>query len=495
MDENMSTETELNINELLKIRREKLADLQAAGQDPFKIVRFDTDTHSDNIHKNFDDFAEKTVKVAGRLMTRRIMGKATFCDIQDEKGRIQVYVSRDALGEEAYNGFLKWDIGDICGVCGQVFKTRTGEISVRAAEITLLAKSLQILPEKYHGLTDQELRYRHRYVDLMMNPDVREVFRKRSAIISGIRKFLDNRGYIEVETPILQTIPGGTNARPFATHHNTLDLPMFMRIALELPLKRLIVGGFERVYEIGRCFRNEGMSTKHNPEFTMIELYQAYTDYNGMMELVEDLCRQLAVEITGSAIVEYQGVELDFAKPFERISMVEAVRKYAQVDFDQIETLEAAREVAKKHKIEFRDYHKKGNILELFFDEFAEKHLIQPTFLIDHPIEISYLCKRHHGKPDYAQRFEPFIMGRELGNAYSELNDPIDQRNRFMAQEALRAAGDDEASQIDEDFIHALEFGLPPTGGLGIGVDRLVMLLTNQPSIRDVLFFPTMRPL
>jgi len=482
-------------SDLLRIRREKLDELQKGGNDPFEIVRYDVDCNSAHIHDNFDGMEGKTVKIAGRMMTRRIMGKAAFCDMQDEKGRIQIYVKREEVGEDVYAAFNKWDLGDIFGAVGEVFKTQKGEISVRVSEITLLSKSLQILPEKYHGLTDQETRYRQRYVDLIVNPNVRETFLKRSAIIKGIRKFLDDRGYIEVETPILQTIPGGTNARPFATHHNTLDLDMYLRIALELPLKRLIVGGFERVYEIGRCFRNEGMSIRHNPEFTMIELYQAYTDYYGMMQLVEDLFRQLAIDVTGSAIVEYQGVKLDFGKPFERITMVDAVKRYGNVDFDQIKSLEEARNIAKQFNVKFENYHKKGDILNLFFEEFAEKHLIQPTFLIDHPIEISYLCKRHYDKPEYAQRFEPFAMGRELGNAYSELNDPIDQRNRFLAQEAQRAAGDEEASQIDEDFLNALEYGLPPTGGLGIGIDRLVMLLTDSASIRDVLLFPTMRPL
>jgi len=488
-------DADVSENELLRIRREKLAELQSAGNDPFHIVKFETTTHSDTIHNSFDDFCGKTVQIAGRMMSRRIMGKAAFCDLQDERGRIQVYVKRDELGEGVFDGFKKWDIGDIFGVRGEVFKTQKGEISVRADEIMLLAKSLQILPEKYHGLTDQELRYRHRYVDLIMNPVVRDVFRKRSAIISGIRQFLGGRGFIEVETPILQTIPGGTNARPFETHHNTLDLPMSLRIALELPLKKLIVGGFERVYELGRCFRNEGISTRHNPEFTMLELYQAYTDYHGMMELTESLIRKLAVDVCGSHAVEYQGVELDFGKPFERLTMVEAVRRYADVDFDKIATTEEAHEIAKAHNVHFRDFHKKGDILNLFFDKYAESNLIQPTFLTDYPVEISFLCKRKPDNPQYAERFELFAMGREHANAYSELNDPIDQRNRFLAQEALRAAGDEDASQIDEDFMFALEHGMPPTGGIGIGIDRLVMLLTNSPSIRDVLFFPTMRPI
>jgi len=494
-EENINIQNEESIPSLLQIRRDKLSELQNTGNDPFEIVRFDVDTHSDTIHNDFDNMEGKTVHVAGRMMTRRVMGKASFCDILDEKGRIQVYVKGDDVGQESYESFKKCDIGDIFGVVGQVFRTQKGEISVKATAVTLLSKSLQILPEKYHGLTDTELRYRHRYVDLIVNTDVRETFLKRSAIIRKTREFLDARGYIEVETPILQTTPGGASARPFKTHHNSLDLPMSLRIALELPLKRLIVGGLERVYEIGRCFRNEGVSTKHNPEFTMLELYQAYTDYHGMMELTEDLFRKLAVEVTGSPIVNYKGVEIDLSKPFERITMVEAVRKYADVDFDKIQTLEEARQLAKSRGIEYNNMHKKGDILNLFFEEFAEEHLVQPTFLMGHPVEISFLCKRDPENPDYALRFELFIMGDEYANAYSELNDPIDQRARFMHQEALRAAGDEEASQIDEDFIHALEYGMPPTGGMGIGMDRLIMLLTDSHSIRDVLLFPTMRPL
>ncbi|MCL2573526.1 MAG: lysine--tRNA ligase [Defluviitaleaceae bacterium] len=494
-EDNNIVQTEENISTLLQIRRDKLAELQNSGNDPFKIVKYDTDTHSDVIHNDFDNMEGKAVKIAGRMMTRRIMGKASFCDILDEKGRIQVYVKGDDVGQEPYESFKKWDIGDICGVVGVVFRTQKGEISVKATEITLLSKSLQILPEKYHGLTDMELRYRHRYVDLIVNTDVRETFLKRSAIIRKTREFLDAQGYIEVETPILQTIPGGASARPFATHHNALDLPMSLRIALELPLKRLIVGGLERVYEIGRCFRNEGISTKHNPEFTMLELYQAYTDYHGMMELTENLIRKLAVEVTGSATVNYQGIEIDFSKPFERMTIVEAVRKYGNVDFDKITTLEKAQQLAKEHHIEYTKMHRKGDILNLFFDKYAEEQLVQPTFIIDYPIEISFLTKRKPDNPDYTERFELFIGGREYANAYSELNDPIDQRERFMHQESLRAAGDEEASQIDEDFLLALEYGMPPTGGLGIGMDRLIMLLTNSPSIRDVLFFPTMRPL
>jgi len=433
----------VDIHELLRVRRDKLSQLKAAGNDPFEIVKFDKDTHSSDIHNNYDDYAGKIVKIAGRMMTRRIMGKAAFCDILDQNGRIQVYVKGDEVGADVYESFKKHDIGDIFGVVGEVFRTQKGEISVRASQITLLSKSLQILPEKYHGLTGTDARYRNRSVDLIVNPEVREVFLKRSAIIKGIRNFLDERGYIEVETPILQQIAGGTNARPFATHHNTLDLPMYLRIALELPLKRLIVGGFERVYEMGRCFRNEGMSIRHNPEFTMLELYQAFTDYHGMMELTEGLIRKLAVDVTGSAIVTYQGVELDFSKPFARLRMVDGVRQYSGVDFNEIKTTGEARDMAKAHNITYEKYHKKGDILSLFFDKYVEHNLIQPTFLIDYPVEISFLCKRIPGNPDYAERFELFIMGREHANAYSELNDPIDQRARFEAQEAQRAAGDE----------------------------------------------------
>jgi len=483
------------ISSLLQIRRDKLAELQKAGNDPFLIVKFDADTHSDTIHKDFDKLEGKTVKVAGRMMTRRVMGKASFCDLQDEKGRIQIYIKGDDVGADFYEAFKKTDIGDIFGVTGEVFKTQKGEISVKATEVTLLCKSLQILPEKYHGLTDTELRYRHRYVDLIVNPEVRETFIKRSAIIRKTREFMDSRGYIEVETPILQTVPGGASARPFETHHNSLNLDMSLRIALELPLKRLIVGGLERVYEIGRVFRNEGISTKHNPEFTMIELYQAYTDYHGMMELAESLIRKLAIEVTGSAIVNYQGIELDFSKPFERLTMLDAVRKYAGVDFNEVKTLDQARELAKQHDVGYTTYHGIGGILNEFFDKFAEDKLVQPTFIMDHPTEISFLTKRKPDNPDYTERFELFITGREFANAYSELNDPIDQRARFEHQEAQRDAGDEEASQIDEDFILALEYGMPPTGGMGIGMDRLIMLLTDSVSIRDVLLFPTMRPL
>lgn len=484
-----------DLNELLKIKREKLAAFQEAGKDPFKIVKFDVTNHSKEIKDDFEDFDGKEVTIAGRLISKRVMGKASFCDVLDRDGRIQSYVSRNDIGEESYADFKKYDIGDIVGIKGVVFKTQKEEISVKAHEVTLLSKSLQTLPEKFHGLKDQDLRYRQRYVDLIVNPDVRDTFFKRSAIIKSIRNFLDNRDYLEVETPTLQTIAGGAAARPFITHHNALDIDMYMRIALELPLKRLIVGGLERVYEIGRVFRNEGISVRHNPEFTLIELYEAFTDYKGMMDLIEDMIRTVTKEVTGSTTINYQGTEVDFGKPFERITMLDAVKKYAGVDFDQIETLEEARKVAKEHNIEFEERHGKGDILNLFFEEFVEEKLIQPTFLMDHPVEISPLTKRKPDKPDYTERFELFVVGRELANAYSELNDPIDQRKRFEHQEMLRAQGDDEANMIDEDFMLALEYGMPPTGGLGMGIDRLVMLLTDAPSIRDVLFFPTMKPL
>jgi len=484
------------INILCQQRRDKLAALQEMGKDPFHTTTFNVDTHSIRITENFDEVEGKTVTVAGRLMSRRDMGKASFCDLQDQEGRVQIYISGDNIGADMYDEFnRKWDIGDIFGVVGEVFKTKRGEISVRAVTITLLAKSLQILPEKFHGLTDVDKRYRQRYVDLIMNPEVRKTFIKRSALIKAMRLFLDNRGFMEVETPILHTIPGGASARPFETHHNALHLDMSLRIAPELPLKKLIVGGFDRVYEIGRCFRNEGISIKHNPEFTSMELYQAYTDYHGMMELTESLFRHLAQEIAGSAKFEYQGQEIDFEAPFARISMVDAVKKYAGVDFDAIAGVKEAKEVAKAHKIHFKPVHSKGEILSFFFEEFAEEHLVQPTFVTDHPVEISFLSKADPTNPDYTQRFELFIGGREYANAFSELNDPIDQRRRFEHQEKLRQAGDDEASPIDEDFINALEVGLPPTGGLGVGIDRLVMLLTDSASIRDVLFFPTMKPL
>ena len=488
-------DTQNDLNELLKIKREKLAAFQEAGKDPFKIVKYDVTNHSKEIKDNFDEFEGKEVSVAGRLISKRVMGKASFCDVLDRDGKIQSYVSKNDIGEESYADFKKFDIGDIVGIKGVVFKTQKEEISVKAHEVTLLSKSLQTLPEKFHGLKDQDLRYRQRYVDLIVNPDVRETFFKRSAIIKSIRKFLDSRDYLEVETPTLQTIAGGAAARPFITHHNALDIDMYMRIALELPLKRLIVGGLERVYEIGRVFRNEGISVRHNPEFTLIELYEAFTDYKGMMDLIEDMVRTVCKEVTGNTVINYQGTEVDFGKPFERISMLDAVKKYAGVDFDCIETLEDARKVAKEHNIEFEERHGKGDILNLFFEEFVEEKLVQPTFLMDHPVEISPLTKRKPDKPDYTERFELFVVGRELANAYSELNDPIDQRKRFEHQEMLREQGDEEANMIDEDFMLALEYGMPPTGGLGMGIDRLVMLLTDAPSIRDVLFFPTMKPI
>ena len=484
------------INVLCQQRRDKLTALQEMGKDPFHVTTFDVTAKSVDILEKFEDFEGKTVTLAGRMMSRRDMGKASFCDLQDQFERIQVYVGGDNIGKEIYEEFTKkWDIGDVFGVTGEVFKTKKGEISVRAVTITLLAKSLQILPEKFHGLTNVDLRYRQRYVDLIMNPEARKTFAKRSALIKEMRHFLDSRDFMEVETPILQTIAGGATAKPFETHHNTLHMDMNLRIAPELYLKRLVVGGFERVYEIGRCFRNEGISIKHNPEFTTLELYQAYTDYHGMMEITESMFRHLAKEIVGNTKFEYQGQEIDFESPFERISMVDAVKKYTGVDFDQIKNAEEARAVAKEHKVGFKPIHSKGEILGLFFEGFVEEKLIQPTFVLYHPVEISFLSKADPKNPDYTQRFELFIGGREYANAFSELNDPIDQRRRFEHQESLRAAGDEEASKIDEDFINALEVGLPPTGGLGVGIDRLVMLLTNSASIRDVLFFPTMKPL
>jgi len=488
-------DNEKDLNELLRVKREKLSAFKEAGKDPFEIVKYSVTNHGKEIKDNFEKFEGKEVSIAGRLISKRVMGKASFCDVLDRDGRIQSYVSKNDIGEESYADFKKFDIGDIVGIKGVVFKTRKEEISVKAHEVTLLSKSLQTLPEKFHGLKDQDLRYRQRYVDLIVNPDVRETFFKRSAIIKSIRKFLDNRDYLEVETPTLQTIAGGAAARPFITHHNALDIDMYMRIALELPLKRLIVGGLERVYEIGRVFRNEGISVRHNPEFTLIELYEAFTDYKGMMDLIEEMVRTVCKEVTGDTVVTYQGTEIDFGKPFERITMLDAVKKYADIDFNQIETLEDARKTAKEHNIEYEDRHQKGDILNLFFEEYVEDKLIQPTFLMDHPVEISPLTKRKPDKPDYTERFELFVVGRELANAYSELNDPIDQRKRFEHQEMLRAQGDDEANMIDEDFLLALEYGMPPTGGLGMGIDRLVMLLTDAPSIRDVLFFPTMKPL
>lgn len=483
------------LTEVLRVRRDKLSSLMQAGCNPYQITKFDQTHHAQQIKDTYTDGEEMNVSVAGRIMSKRIMGKAGFAHLQDGSGSIQLYVSRDSLGEENYAAFKSMDIGDIVGVKGYVFTTRTGEISVHAQSVTLLSKSLQVLPEKYHGLKDTDARYRQRYVDLIVNPEVRDVFVKRSRIISEIRRVLDDRGFLEVETPVLHTIAGGANARPFITHHNTLDIDMYLRIALELHLKRLIVGGFERVYEIGRVFRNEGMDTRHNPEFTLLELYQAYTDFNGMMDLTEELIRTVAKNVLGTAQITYGGVAIDLDKPFERLSMKDAVKKYSGVDFDTLADLEAARAAAKAHGIAYEERHEKGDILNLFFEEYCEEKLIQPTFITGHPVEISPLAKRIPGNEAYTERFELFIVGREHANAFSELNDPIDQRARFEAQAALKAAGDDEACDVDEDFLCALEYGMPPTGGLGIGVDRLVMLLTDTASIRDCLLFPTMKPL
>ncbi|WMI81105.1 lysine--tRNA ligase [Anaerotignum sp. MB30-C6] len=487
--------TQQELSEQILIRRDKLAQLQAEGKNPFEIVKFDMTHHSDEIKDGFDELDGKDVAIAGRLMSKRIMGKASFCNIQDRNGNMQSYVSRNDIGDEEYAAFKKFDIGDIVGIKGFVFRTKTGEISVHAKEVTLLSKSLQVLPEKFHGLKDQELRYRQRYMDLIVNPEVRDTFVKRSKIITEIRRFLDGKGFLEVETPVLQTIVGGASARPFVTHHNTLDIDMYCRIALELPLKRLIVGGFERVYEIGRVFRNEGISVRHNPEFTLMELYQAYTDYNGMMDITEEMFRTVAERVLGTTKIQYGGHDLDLGQPFARKTMVELVKEYAGIDFDLVKDTEEAKALAKERHIQFEDRHAKGDILSLFFEEFVEKNLVQPTFVIDYPVEISPLSKRKPENPDYTDRFELFIVGREYANAYSELNDPIDQRGRFEYQEMLRAAGDDEANMIDEDFLTALEYGMPPTGGLGVGIDRFVMLLTESVSIRDVILFPTMRPL
>ncbi|MHC1748984.1 MAG: lysine--tRNA ligase [Cellulosilyticaceae bacterium] len=494
-NENQPEIKEENLNELLKVRYEKLKDLQEKGKDPFQITKYDVTANSKQIIDNFEAMEGTDVSIAGRIMAKRDMGKASFVHIQDSEGKIQSYVRKDAIGEEAYPEFKKYDIGDIVGIQGTIFRTQKGEISVKAHEVKLLSKSLKVLPEKYHGLKDTEVRYRQRYLDLIVNPEVKDTFVKRSMIIREMRSFLDNQNFIEVETPVLHSIAGGAAARPFITHHNALDIDMYMRIAPELKLKRLIVGGFDRVYEIGRVFRNEGMSVRHNPEFTIMELYQAYADYNDMMDITENLIRHVSKKVIGTAVIEYNGVTIDLEKPFVRLPMIDAVKQYANVDFKAITTLEEARAAAKEHGVEFEEHHAKGDILNLFFEKFVEEHLIQPTFIMDHPVEISPLSKRKPEDPDYTERFELFIVGREHANAFSELNDPIDQRGRFEHQEELRAAGDDEACEIDEDFLTALEYGLPPTGGLGIGVDRLIMLLTNSYSIRDVLLFPTMKPI
>ena len=493
MAEQNKNAQEQDLNKLLKVRREKLAELQENGKDPFQIVKYDATHHSQEIKDAFDELEGKSVSVAGRIMSKRVMGKASFCNIQDLKGNIQSYVARDNIGEESYKDFKKMDIGDIVGIKGEVFKTKTGEISIHATAVTLLSKSLQVLPEKFHGLTNTDLRYRQRYVDLIMNPEVKDTFVKRSKIISTIRRYLDGQGFMEVETPMLVANAGGAAARPFITHSNALGEDFKLRISLELYLKRLIVGGLERVYEIGRVFRNEGVDTRHNPEFTLMELYQAYTDYNGMMDLTENLYRYVAQEVLGTTKIVYNGVEMDLGKPFERITMLDAVKKYSGVDFNEIHTQEEARAAADAHHVEYEERHKKGDILNLFFEEFVEEHLIQPTFVMDHPIEISPLTKKKPENPDYVERFEFFMNGWEMANAYSELNDPIDQRERFKAQEELLAQGDDEANTTDEDFMNALEIGMPPTGGIGFGIDRMCMILTDSAAIRDVLLFPTMK--
>ena len=495
MAEQQKKAQEQDLNQLLKVRREKLSQLQEEGRDPFQITKYDVTHHSMEVKNAFEELEGKSVSLAGRMMSKRVMGKASFCSIQDLQGAIQSYVARDNIGEDSYKDFKKMDIGDIVGIKGEVFKTKTGEISIHATEVTLLSKSLNPLPEKFHGLTNTDLRYRQRYVDLIMNEDVKETFIKRSKIIASIRHYLNGQGFLEVETPMLVANAGGAAARPFETHFNALDEDFKLRISLELYLKRLIVGGMERVYEIGRVFRNEGLDTRHNPEFTLMELYQAYTDYHGMMDLTENLYRHVAQEVLGTTKISYNGVEMDLGKPFERITMVDAVKKYAGVDFNEIHTLKEARAVAKEHHVEYEERHKKGDILSLFFEEFAEEHLIQPTFVMDHPIEISPLTKKKPENPEYTERFEFFMNGWEMANAYSELNDPIDQRERFKAQEELLAQGDEEANTTDEDFLHALEIGMPPTGGIGFGIDRMVMLLTDSAAIRDVLAFPTMKSL
>lgn len=494
MEENTAVSAQ-DYGELIRVRREKLAALQSEGNDPFQITKYDVSHHSTEIKAQFDQLEGETVTVAGRMMSKRVMGKASFCNVQDLSGNIQSYVARDSLGEDTYKAFKKMDIGDIVGICGTVFKTKTGEISIHAESVVLLSKSLQVMPEKFHGLTNTDMRYRQRYVDLIMNAEVKDTFIKRSRIISTIRRYLDGQGFMEVETPMLVANAGGAAARPFSTHYNALDEDVKLRISLELYLKRLIVGGMERVYEIGRVFRNEGLDTRHNPEFTLMELYQAYTDYHGMMDLTENLYRHVAKEVLGTTVITYNGVEMDLGKPFARITMVDAVKKYAGVDFNEIHTLEEAQAAAKAHDVEFEPRHKKGDILNLFFEKYAEENLIQPTFVMDHPIEISPLTKKKPENPEYVERFEFFMNGWEMANAYSELNDPIDQRERFAAQEELLAQGNEEANHTDEDFLYALELGMPPTGGIGFGIDRMVMLLTDSASIRDVLLFPTMKPL
>ena len=488
-------EQTVDTKQLLKVRREKLEELQESGRNPFQITKYDVTSHSQELKEHFEEMEGRNVRVAGRIMSKRIMGKASFCNLQDLEGNIQCYVARDSLGEEEYKLFKKMDIGDLAGIEGTLFKTKTGEISIHASQVILLSKSLQILPEKYHGLTNTDMRYRQRYIDLIMNQDVKDTFIKRSRIISSIRRYLDGQGFLEVETPMLVANAGGAAARPFTTHYNALNEDVKLRISLELYLKRLIVGGMERVYEIGRVFRNEGLDTRHNPEFTLMELYQAYTDYNGMMDLSENLYRHVAQEVLGTTKVMYGGEEIDLGKPFERITMVDAVKKYAGIDFNEIKTTEEAKKLADEKGIHYEAHHKKGDILSLFFEEYVEEHLIQPTFVMDHPIEISPLTKKKPDNPEYVERFELFITGREMANAYSELNDPVDQRERFKAQEELLALGDEEANSTDEDFMYALELGMPPTGGIGFGIDRMVMLLTDAPAIRDVLLFPTMKSL
>ena len=495
MSEQQKNVQEPDINQLRKIRREKLAELQENGKNPFEITKHDVSHHSQDIKDNFEELEGKEATVAGRIMSKRVMGKASFCNIQDLKGNIQSYVARDSIGEDLYKEFKKYDIGDIIGITGEVFRTKTGEMSIHAESVKLLSKSLQILPEKFHGLTNTDIRYRQRYVDLVMNPEVKDTFIKRSKIISSMRNYLDGEGFMEVETPVLVPNAGGASARPFDTHFNALDEDVHLRISLELYLKRLIVGGLERVYEIGRVFRNEGLSVRHNPEFTLMELYQAYTDYYGMMDLCEKLFRHVAQEVLGTTQIVYGDVQIDLGKPFERLTMAEAVKKYAGIDFSEVKTEEEAKALADKHHVEYEKRHGKGDILNLLFEEFVEDELVQPTFIMDHPVEVSPLAKKKPTDPEYTERFELFITGREMANAFSELNDPIDQRSRFEAQEAMKAQGDDEAQSMDEDFLNALEVGMPPTGGIGIGIDRMVMLLTNAAAIRDVLLFPTMKTL